>query len=156
MSELTKEELKVMEEDANLQLIVLLNIIVQKIEFLEERGYIYGTIKAFLKNGKAKFESFINKVFKYQGAIEGNDATQATNKLLVMQERVELALENQYILTVDERRRRARKILKEMYLEQYKKMGLHKSMPVELLNQMRRNAVQTTMAEMKYQNLFNF
>ena len=151
-----KKELKTKEEDANLQLIVLLNIIVQKIEFLEEQGYIYGTIKAFLKNGKTKFEDFINKVFKYQGAIEGNDATQATNKLLVMQERVELALENQYILTVDERRRRARKILKGMFLDQYKVMGLHKSMGPTLLNQIRREAVRSTLDQMKYQNLFNF
>lgn len=108
---LTKEELKKQEENANLQFIVLLNIIIQKVEFLEERGYIYGSIKSFLKNGKTKFEEFINKVFKYQGSIEGNDATQATNKLFVMQERVELALVNQYILTVDERRDRAREIL---------------------------------------------
>ena len=92
MSNLTKEELKKQEEDANLQFIVLLTIIIQKIEFLEERGYIYGTIKAFLKNGKTKFENFITKVFQYQGTIEGNDAKQATNKLLVMQERVELAI----------------------------------------------------------------
>jgi hypothetical protein len=135
MSNLTKEELKKQEEDANLQFVVLLTIIIQKIEFLEERGYIYGTIKAFLKNGKTKFEDFINKVFKYQGSIEGNDAKQATNKLLVMQERVELALVNQYILTVDERRERARKILSK-----------------HLIKPMVENAMQ----EMEDQNLFNF
>jgi hypothetical protein len=132
---LTKEELKKQEEDANLQFVVLLTIIIQKIEFLEERGYIYGTIKAFLKNGKTKFEEFINKVFKYQGSIEGNDAKQATNKLLVMQERVELALENQYILTVDERRERAKEILSTY-----------------LIGPM----VDKAMQEMEERNLFNF
>lgn len=156
MQALSKEQLKRLEEDANLQFIVLLTIIVQKIEFLEERGYIYGTIKSFIKNSKTKYEDFINKVFSFQDAVEGNDATQATNKLLVMQERVELALENQYILTVDERRRKARKILKAMFLDQYKVMGLHKSMTPQLLNQMRRNIVKETLDEMKYQNLFNF
>jgi hypothetical protein len=135
MSNLTKEELKKQEEDANLQFIVLLTIIIQKIEFLEERGYIYGTIKAFLKNGKTKFENFITKVFQYQGTIEGNDAKQATNKLLVMQERVELALENQYILTVDERRDRAKEILSKY-----------------LIGPM----VDKAMEEMEFKNLFNF
>jgi hypothetical protein len=135
MSNLTKEELKKQEEDANLQFVVLLTIIIQKIEFLEERGYIYGTIKAFLKNGKTKFEDFITKVFRYQGSIEGNDAKQATNKLLVMQERVELALENQYILTVDERRDRAKEILSKY-----------------LIGPM----VDKAMEEMEYKNLFNF
>lgn len=132
---LTKEELKRQEEDANLQFIVLLNIIVQKIEFLEERGYIYGSIKSFLKNGKTKFEDFINKVFKYQGSIEGNDATQATNKLLVMQERVELALINQYILTVDERRERAKEVLSKYLIA-----------PM----------VDKAMEDMEERNLFNF
>lgn len=135
MSNLTKEELKKQEEDANLQFVVLLTIIIQKIEFLEERGYIYGTIKAFLKNGKTKFENFITKVFQYQGAIEGNDAKQATNKLLVMQERVELALENQYILTVDERRDRAKEILSKYLIG-----------PI----------VDKAMEEMEFKNLFNF
>lgn len=132
---LTKEELKKQEEDANLQFVVLLNIIIQRIEFLEERGYIYGSIKSFLKNGKTKFEEFINKVFKYQGSIEGNDAKQATNKLLVMQERVELALINQYILTVDERRERAKEVLSKYLIA-----------PM----------VDKAMEDMEERNLFNF
>ena len=132
---LTKEELKNIEDNANLQFIVLLNIIIQKVEFLEERGYIYGSIKSFLKNGKTKFEEFINKVFKYQGSIEGNDATQATNKLFVMQERVELALVNQYILTVDERRDRAREILSKYMVK-----------PM----------IESVIKDMEEKNLFNF
>ena len=127
----TKEQI----EDSNLQFIVLLTLIIERIEFLEKHGYIYGTIKAFLKNGKTKYEQFIQKVFQHQGAIEGNDATQATNKLLVMQERVELALLNQYILTVDERRERALEIL-----------GSY------LIKPMAEKALQ----EMENKNLFNF
>lgn len=122
-------------EDNNLQFIVLLTLIIEKIEFLEQHGYIYGTIKSFLKNGKAKYEEFIGKVFQYQGKIEGNDAKAATNKLLVMQERVELALVNQYILTVDERRERARAILSK-----------HLIKPM----------VENAMKEMEENNLFNF
>ena len=144
------------EEDANLQLVVLLNLIIDRIEFLETKGYIYGKIKYSLKNSKDLFERFINKVFSYQDTIEGNDAKQATNKLLVMQERVDLALINQYIITVDERRRRTRRILKQMYLEQYKVMGLHKSMGPQLLNEKRRIAVKETMQKMLEENLFNF
>lgn len=127
----TKEQI----EDSNLQFVVLLTLIIERIEFLEKHGYIYGTIKAFLKNSKTKYEEFISKVFQYQGSIEGNDAKQATNKLLVMQERVELALINQYILTVDERRKRAREILSK-----------------HLIKPMVENAMQ----EMEDQNLFNF
>ena len=127
----TKEQI----EDSNLQFIVLLTLIIERIEFLEKHGYIYGTIKAFLKNGKKKYEEFIQKVFQYQGAIEGNDATQATNKLLVMQERVELALLNQYILTVDERRDRALEILSSYLVK-----------PM----------AEKAMKEMEEKNLFNF
>ena len=127
----TKEQI----EDSNLQFVVLLTLIIERIEFLEKHGYIYGTIKSFLKNSKTKYEEFISKVFQYQGSIEGNDAKQATNKLLVMQERVELALVNQYILTVDERRERAREILSK-----------------HLIKPMVENAMQ----EMEERNLFNF
>jgi hypothetical protein len=127
----TKEQI----EDSNLQFVVLLTLIIERIEFLEKHGYIYGTIKAFLKNSKTKYEEFIAKVFQYQGSIEGNDAKQATNKLLVMQERVELALVNQYILTVDERRDRAKEILSKY-----------------LIGPMVENA----MKEMEDKNLFNF
>jgi hypothetical protein len=127
----TKEQI----EDSNLQFVVLLTLIIERIEFLEKHGYIYGTIKAFLKNSKTKYEEFISKVFQYQGSIEGNDAKQATNKLLVMQERVELALINQYVLTVDERRERALEIL-STYL--VKPMA------------------EKAMKEMEERNLFNF
>jgi hypothetical protein len=151
-----KEKDKTDVEDANLHLIVLLNILIEKFEYLEEQGYLFGSLKMFAKNAKNKFENFISKVFRIQDTIEGQTAIEATNKLLVMQERVELALQNQYILTVDERRRRTRKILKVMFLDQYKEMGLHKSMPAPLLNELRRKAVRVSMQEMKDKNLFNF
>jgi hypothetical protein len=108
---LSKEELKKKEQDHNIQFVVLLQLIIEKIEFLESQGYIYGSIKSFLKNGKTKFEEFIGKVFKIQDEVDGQSAQDATNKLLVMQERVEKALLNEYILTVDERRERALKVL---------------------------------------------
>ena len=108
---LSKEELKKKEQDHNIQFVVLLQLIIEKIEFLESQGYIYGSIKSFLKNGKTKFEEFIGKVFKIQYEVDCQSAQDATNKLLVMQERVEKALLNEYILTVDERRERALKVL---------------------------------------------
>jgi len=128
-------ELKHKIDDANLQFVVLLQLIIERIEFLEQNKYIYGSIKSFLVNGKKKFEEFIQKVFAYQGSIEGNDATAATNQLFVMQERVELALVNQYILTVDERRERAKEILSK-----------HLIKPM----------VDVAMKEMEDKNLFNF
>lgn len=132
---MSTKDTKAQIEDHNLQFIVLLTLIIEKIEFLEKHGYIYGTIKSFLKNGKTKYEEFIHRVFQYQGKVEGNDAKAATNKLLVMQERVELALVNQYILTVDERRERARTILSK-----------HLIKPM----------VENAMKEMEENNLFNF
>ncbi len=132
---MSTKDTKAQIEDHNLQFIVLLTLIIEKIEFLEKHGYIYGTIKSFLKNGKTKYEEFIRRVFQYQGKVEGNDAKAATNKLLVMQERVELALVNQYILTVDERRERARTILSK-----------HLIKPM----------VENAMKEMEENNLFNF
>lgn len=105
------EDLKKKIDDTNLQFIVLLQIIIEKIEFLETQSYFFGSIKSFLKNGKVKFERFIDLVFKLEKKVNENSPLDATNKLLVMQERVELALLNQYMLTVDERRERTREIL---------------------------------------------
>ena len=62
---LTKEELKKKEQDHNIQFVVLLQLIIEKIEFLESQGYVYGSIKSFLLNGKKKFEDFISKIFNY-------------------------------------------------------------------------------------------
>lgn len=132
---LTKEELKKKEQDYNIQFVVLLQLIIEKIEFLESQGYVYGSIKAFLKNGKTKFEDFIDKVFRIQEEVDGQSAQDATNKLVVMQERVEKALLNEYILTVDERRDRAREVLSKYLVK-----------PI----------VEKAMEEMEEKNLFNF
>ncbi len=132
---LTKEELKKKEQDYNLQFVVLLQLIIEKIEFLESQGYVYGSIKSFLKNGKTKFEDFIVKVFKVQDAVDGQSARDATNKLFVMQERVEKALVNEYILTVDERRERALEVL-----------GTYLVKPM----------AEKALKEMEERNLFNF
>jgi hypothetical protein len=98
-------------DDNNLQFIVLLTLIIEKVEFLEQNGYLFGTIKQFLKNSKTRYEDFIAKVFSLQNQVDGNTATDATNKLFVMQERVEKALINEYMLTVDERKQRTSDIL---------------------------------------------
>jgi hypothetical protein len=132
---LTKAELKKKEQDHNIQFIVLLQLIVEKIEFLESQGYLYGSIKSFLKNSKTKYEQFITKVFKIQDVVDGQTAKDATNKLMVMQERVERALLNEYVLTVDERRQRALEVL-----------GAY------LIKPMAEKALQ----EMEDKNLFNF
>ena len=56
----------------------------------------------------------------------------------------------------EERRRRAKMILKKTYLEQYKQMGLQKSLPANVLNEMRRKSIEQTLEDMRYYNLFNF
>ena len=117
---LTKEELKKKEQDHNIQFIVLLQLIVEKIEFLESQGYLYGSIKSFLKNSKTKYEQFITKVFKIQDVVDGQTAQDATNKLVVMQERVEKALLNEYVLTIDERKQRARGVLRTLITAPFK------------------------------------
>lgn len=132
---LTKEELKKKEQDHNIQFIVLLQLIIEKIEFLESQGYLYGSIKSFLKNSKTKYEQFITKVFKIQDIVEGQTAKDATNKLMVMQERVERALFNEYVLTVDERRNRALEVL-----------GAYLIKPM----------AEKALKEMEEKNLFNF
>lgn len=148
---LSKEELKKKEQDANLQFIVLLNLIISKIEFLEEQGYIYGSIKAFLKNGKTKFEEFITKVFKLQDTIDGQTAKDAAAKLLIMQERVEKALVNEFIITTEERMFRAKETLLKFIPAPYeigdtpKKRELRKELLVDEI-----------LEEMYEKNLFNF
>ncbi len=132
---LTKEELKKKEQDHNIQFVVLLQLIIEKIEFLESQGYVYGSIKSFLKNGKTKFEEFIAKVFKIQDEVDGQSAQDATNKLIVMQERVEKALLNEYILTVDERKDRAREVLSKYMVK-----------PM----------IENVIKDMEERNLFNF
>ena len=139
------------EQNANLQFIVLLTLAIEKIEFLEEKGYIYGSIKQFLKNGKKRFEEFVTKVFRVQDTVDGQSALDATNKLLVMQERVEKALLNEYIITVDERRQRAREILNKFVTPAYNPGD--DPLKVEVRKEMLIDEIIVAMAE---KNLFNF
>ena len=146
-----KEDLKDKIDDANLQFIVLLQLTIERIEFLEENKYIFGTIKQFLKNSKSKYEDFIKQVFRSQEIIEGDSAKEASNKLFVMQERVEKALLNEYVITVDERRERARKILNEFVVAPY-----HPGdgpLKAEVRQEVLIDTIITAMAE---KNLFNF
>ena len=146
-----KEDLKDKIDDANLQFIVLLQLTIERIEFLEENKYIFGTIKQFLKNSKSKYEDFIRQVFKSQEIIEGDSAKEASNKLFVMQERVEKALLNEYVITVDERRERARKILNEFVVAPYN-IG-DDPLKAEVRQEMLIDSIIVAMAE---KNLFNF
>lgn len=114
MQPLSKEELKMQEDDSNLQFIVLMQLIIEKTEFLESQGYIFGSVKSFLVNGKRRFEEHLNNIFKRKsslGDLDAKEALQATDGVMVLKERVEKALTNEYILTVDQRRERARKVL---------------------------------------------
>lgn len=138
-------------QDSNLQLLVLLNLTVERIEFLEENKYIFGTIKNHLKKSKFAFEEFIKKVFKVEANIKGDTAKTASSKLLVMQERVEKALLNEYVITVDERRKRAREILSKYISAPYNPGD--DPLKVEVRNEMLLDEVITAMAE---KNLFNF
>jgi hypothetical protein len=122
-------------DDSNLQFIVLLILIIERIEYLETQRYCFGSIKSFLKNSKVKYEKFLKDVFKNQEEIKGDSALAACNKLTVMQERVELALLNQYILTVDERRERTQEILSKYMIK-----------PM----------LEKAMAELEEKNSFNF
>ena len=146
-----KEDLKDKIDDANLQFIVLLQLTIERIEFLEENKYIFGTIKQFLKNSKSKYETFIRQVFKSQEIIEEDSAKEASNKLFVMQERVEKALLNEYVITVDERRERARKILNEFVVAPYHPGD--DPLKAEVRQEMLIDSIIVAMAE---KNLFNF
>lgn len=134
----SKEELQIQEEDANIQFIVLLQLIIERIEFLESRKYIFGTIKNFLLNGKNKFENHLSNIFKresFLGKIEEEASLKAASAVMIMQQRVEKALANEYMITVDERRERAKKILSTYLIA-----------PM----------VEKALKEMEGQNLFNF
>lgn len=133
-----QDELREQENDANLAFIVLLQLIIEKIEFLETQKYMFGSIKNFLKNGKTKFEEHLKNIFRRQssqGELEAADALYATDRLMLMQERVERALLNEYLITVDERKERMREILSKFMIA-----------PM----------VDKAIEEMQSKNLFNF
>lgn len=154
LTHFTEEELKRTEEDCNLQLLVVLNIACEIIEFLEKRGFLFGKVKNHLVRSKTHVSDFISKIFKIESNFEGENSKQAAGKLLVLQQRVELALENKYIITSEERRERAKKILEENFKRNYKiTFGNVKE---EVLNLQTSLFVNQIMEEMEHKNLFNF
>lgn len=116
-------------------MLILFQILIEKIEYLERHGFIFGVIKQFLKNGKIKFEEFVNQVHKRDPDETPEDAIHASSKLMVLQERVEKALQNEYLIPIDERRQRTKDILS-------------KFMIAPMVNK--------AMEEMEDKNLFNF
>ena len=146
-----KENTKDRIDDANLQFLVLLQLTIERIDFLEKNGYIFGNIKNFLKNSKVKYENFIREVFKKQEAIEENTSKEAASKLLVLHERVEKALLNQYIITSEERMLRAKDILSKYVKAEYTPGDSPERLQLksELL-------VDEILEKMLEKNLFNF
>lgn len=144
-SDLTEEENRRF-TDLNMNVAVLCNILVGKMEELEEYGLLYGDVKFSVKNAGGKLEKFITKAFSVAEETEGEGAkTAASNGVMVVQDRVEHALLNQYVLTVDERRDRCRETLKE----HVGKTGYKK----ELLEKM----VEDIMWDLQFnKNAFNF
>lgn len=131
----SKEENREKLLDAQIQFLVLLQIIIEKTEYMETQGYIYGNLKQFLKTSKGKFEDFIRRVFREQKAMDSDDAVHVTGRLMVIQERVENALENRFVITVDDRKERMESILSQYMIK-----------PM----------VERAMKDMEEKNLFNF
>ena len=146
-----KENTKDRIDDANLQFLVLLQLTIERIDFLEKNGYIFGNIKNFLKNSKAKYENFIREVFKRQESIEEDTAKEAASKLLVLHERVEKALLNQYIISAEERMIRTKDILSKHVKAEYTLGDSPERLQLksELL-------IDEILEEMLEKNLFNF
>ncbi len=135
---LSKEELQLQEDDANLQFIVLMQLIIERTEFLESRKYIFGSVKSFLVNGKRRFEEHLATIFKRKSSLGDLDkeiALKAGDAVMIMTQRVEKALLNEYMISVDQRRERARAILSSYMIK-----------PM----------VEKALKEMEEQNLFNF
>ncbi len=134
----SKEELQIQEDDANIQFIVLMQLIIERIEFLESRKYIFGSVKAFLVNGKRRFEEHLANIFKRKsslGKLDKKIALEASDAVMIMTQRVEKALLNEYMITVDQRRERAKTVLSAYLIA-----------PM----------VDKALKEMEKQNLFNF
>ena len=102
-------------EDLHLHFIVLLTIIIEKIEELEENGSLFGKIKYVLKNAKKTFETFIKHIYK---EVDKDTQVDSTQGVFIIQERVEKALINLYIITEFERERRLKNILNSVILDE--------------------------------------
>jgi len=95
-------------EDLHLHFIVLLNLIIEKIEELEESGALVGKVKQFLKNSKKYFEKFMQKIYDLP---KEKDRLESSVGVFVVQKRVEKALKNKYVITEYERERRLKETL---------------------------------------------
>lgn len=102
-------------EDLHLHFIVLLNLIIEKIEELEKSGQLFGRVKFFLKNSLKYFVDFINKTYEIP---DKQIRIESTQGVFIIQERVEKALINQYVLTENEREARLTNILYDTSLSE--------------------------------------
>ena len=111
MSGKSKQEI----EDLHLHFIVLLNLIIEKIEELEKSGELFGKVKFFLKNSLKYFVDFINKIYEIP---DKKTKIESTQGVFIIQERVEKALKNEYVLTETEREARLSTILYDSSLSE--------------------------------------
>ncbi len=124
--------------DLTLQYLVLIQILVEIIEELEGMKFFVGQIKMFIKNAKNVFEKYIDGLFR-SASEDGEDTVFMASKLLVMKERVEKALLNEYVITVDERRQRTLEVLSK-YTSTY----------------LSKEDAENIFKELEEKNLFNF
>lgn len=102
-------------EDLHLHFIVLLTIIIEKIEELEETGALFGKVKNFLKSSLKYFDKFMKQIYDMP---DEKTAYESTEGVFVLQERVENALENKYVLTTSEREKRLTEFLYDTSLSE--------------------------------------
>jgi len=95
-------------EDLHLHFIVLLTVIIEKIEDLQEEGQIFGRVKIFLKNSLKYFTKFIDTIYDMP---DDQTVKESTEGVFILQERVENALDNKYVLSISERENRLKNIL---------------------------------------------
>ena len=95
-------------EDLHLHFIVLLTVIIEKIENLQEEGQIFGRVKIFLKNSLKYFTKFIDIIYDMP---DDQTVKESTEGVFILQERVENALDNKYVLSISERENRLKNIL---------------------------------------------
>ena len=102
-------------EDLHLHFIVLLTMIVNKIEELEEEGQIFGKVKLFLKNSLKYFTNFMDTIYN---KVDKKTQIQSTEGVVILIDRVEKALQNQYVLTTEEREARLTNLLYDSSLSE--------------------------------------
>ena len=102
-------------EDLHLHFIVLLTMIVNKIGELEEEGQIFGRVKFFLKNSLKHFLEFVETIYD---KVDKKNQIQSTEGVVILIDRVEKALQNQYVLTKEEREARLTDVLYDSSLSE--------------------------------------